>query len=309
MNKNNNESINICDAIHYVIKSAEENNHPVINSGLKDLDDFTGGWYPGELCVVGGRPAMGKTAFILSVIANIVSSKIPTALFSSTDSINVYFISRIVSCINPENDSHSLKQKLQAIKNSDLKDVPLYLNMQPTLRFAYIKEQCEHLVREKGVKIIFIETIQSMFNCEENGNTKEAMETLCHKIKCLACELNVPIVITSDLNRSPEHREGLDGKIPQIADLRSCSAIENSADSIYLLYRPEYYGISMDETGKDLRGIMNIIIAKKKYNHCGEVEVKFDRNSGRVYNLEKTTLCDIATPVEFNIHTHTDGPF
>ena len=75
MNKNNNESINICDAIHYVIKSAEENNHPVINSGLKDLDDFTGGWYPGELCVVGGRPAMGKTAFILSVIANIVSSK------------------------------------------------------------------------------------------------------------------------------------------------------------------------------------------------------------------------------------------
>lgn len=308
MNKNNNESINICDAIHYVIKSAEENNHPVINSGLKDLDDFTGGWYPGELCVVGGRPAMGKTGFILGAIANIVSSKIPTAMFSSTDSINVYFISRIVSCLNSENDSHFLEQKLQAIKNSDLKDIPLYLNMQPTLRFAYIKEQCEYLVREKGVKIIFIETIQSMFYCEENGNTKEAMETLCHKIKCLACELNVPIVITSDLNRSPEHREGCDGKIPQIADLHSCSAIENSADSIYLLYRPEYYRIIMDETGKDTRGIMNIIIAKKKYRHFGEVEVRFDRNSGRVCNLEKTT-CEIINPAVSNIHTHIDGPF
>lgn len=308
MNKNNIESINISDAIHYVIKSFEENNQTVINSGLKDLDDFTGGWYPGELCVVGGRPAMGKTGFILGVIANIVSSKTPTALFSSTDSINVYFLSRIVSCLNSENDSHLLEQKLQAIKNSDLKDAPLYLNMQPILRFSYIKEQCEHLVREKDVKIIFIETIQSMFNFEENGNTKEVMETLCHKIKCLACELNVPIVITSDLNRSPEHREGFDGKIPQIADLRSCSAIENNADSIYLLYRPEYYGISMDETGKDLKEIMDIIIAKKKYNHCGEVQVRFDRKSGRVCNLEKT-ICEIINPAENNNHTHIDRPF
>ena len=119
---------------------------------------------------------------------------------------------------------------------------------------------------------------------DPNGR-KEVMETICHKLKCMSSELNVPIIVTSDLNRSPEHREGLEGKIPQIADLRSCSAIENCADSIYLLYRPECYGIRVNGD-KDLRGVMNIFIAKKKYNSKqGMVEVGFSYNNGRIYDF------------------------
>ena len=101
----------------------------------------------------------------------------------------------------------------------------------------------------------------------------------------MANDLNVPIIVTSDLNRSPEHREGYDGKIPQIADLRSCSAIENNADSIYLLFRPEYYRILSDETGKNLKGLMNVIIAKQKYNKTGEIESGFAHAKSRIFDL------------------------
>ena len=300
MKKDIQANINIGDAIQYVIESCTESECPVVKSGIDTLDKFTNGWNPGELCIVGGRPGMGKTAFVLSVLSNIVKSKVPAVLFSATDSLNVHFVSRIVSCIKSKSDCSGIEEKLKMIKNSDLQDVPLYFNMQSSLRLEYIKKHSEYLIKEKGVKIIFIETIQSIFNSEENGNTKEVMETICHKLKCMSSELNVPIIVTSDLNRSPEHREGFEGKIPQIADLRSCSAIENCADSIYLLYRPECYGIRVNGD-KDLRGVMNIFIAKKKYNSKqGMVEVGFNHNNGRIYDFNNDTL---------SYMQYTNGPF
>lgn len=300
MKKDIQANINIGDAIQYAIESYKECEHPIVKSGIDTLDTFTNGWYPGEFCIVGGRPGMGKTAFILSVLSNITASKVPAVLFSATDSLNVHFVSRIVSCIKSESDCFRIEEKLEIIKNSDLHNVPLYFNMQSNLRLEYIKEQSEYLIKEKGVKIIFIETIQSIFNSEENGNTKEVMEMICHKLKCMSSELNVPIIVTSDLNRSPEHREGIEGKIPQIADIRSCSAIENCADSIYLLYRPECYGIRRDGV-KDLRGVMNIFIAKKKYNSKqGMIEVGFNHNNGRIYDFNNDTLSNMQ---------YTNGPF
>lgn len=300
MNKNIQANINIGDAIQYATESYKECKCPIVKSGIDTLDTFTNGWYPGEFCIVGGRPGMGKTAFILSVLSNITASKVPAVLFSATDSLNVHFVSRIVSCIKSESDCSRIEEKLEIIKNSDLHNVPLYFNMQSNLRLEYIKKQSEYLIKEKGVKIIFIETIQSIFNSEENGNTKEVMEMICHKLKCMSSELNVPIIVTSDLNRSPEHREGIEGKIPQIADIRSCSAIENCADSIYLLYRPECYGIRRDGV-KDLRGVMNIFIAKKKYNSKqGMIEVGFNHNNGRIYDFDNDTLSNMQ---------YTNGPF
>ena len=300
MKKDIKANINIGDAIQYAIKSYKESECPVVKSGIDTLDTFTNGWYPGEFCIVGGRPGMGKTAFILSMMSNIAISKVPAVLFSTTDSLNIHFMSRIVSCIKSESDCLGIEEKLQMIENSDLHDVPLYFNMQSNLKLEYIKEQSEYLIKEKGVKIIFIETIQSIFNSEENGNTKEVMEMICHKLKCMSTELNVPIIVTSDLNRSPEHREGIEGKIPQIADIRSCSAIENCADSIYLLYRPECYGIRRDGV-KDLRGVMNIFIAKKKYNSKqGMIEVGFNHNNGRIYDFNNDTL---------SYMQYTNGPF
>ena len=166
MKKDIKASINIGDAIQYAIKSYKESECSVVKSGIDTLDTFTNGWYPGEFCIVGGRPGMGKTAFILSMMSNIAISKVPAVLFSTTDSLNIHFMSRIVSCIKSESDCLGIEEKLQMIENSDLHDVPLYFNMQSNLKLEYIKEQSEYLIKEKGVKIIFIETIQSIFNSE-----------------------------------------------------------------------------------------------------------------------------------------------
>jgi len=306
--RNNNDTIILGDAIEYVNKSILNNEYVTIKSGIETLDAFTGGWYPGELCIIGGRPLMGKTAFVLSAISNLVISNIPVALFSATDSMNLHFMSRVVSCMKFQNNSHILERKLDIMNSFNMQGVPLYLNLQPYLKLIYIKEHCERLIKEKGVKIIFIETIQKIFDSEENGNSKENMEAICHKLKCMANDLNVPIIVTSDLNRSPEHREGYDGKIPQIADLRSCSAIENNADSIYLLFRPEYYRILSDETGKNLKGLMNVIIAKQKYNKTGEIETGFDHAKSRIFDLNDYRIYE---EIRHDISNgrFIDGPF
>ena len=179
--RNNNDTIILGDAIEYVNKSILNNEYVTIKSGIETLDAFTGGWYPGELCIIGGRPLMGKTAFVLSAISNLVISNIPVALFSATDSMNLHFMSRVVSCMKFQNNSHILERKLDIMNSFNMQEVPLYLNLQPYLKLTYIKEHCERLIKEKGVKIIFIETIQKIFDSEENGNSKENMEAICHK--------------------------------------------------------------------------------------------------------------------------------
>lgn len=119
-----------------------------------------------------------------------------------------------------------------------------------------------------------------MNNSETEGNTKEGMEKVCHELKMLARELNVPLIATSELNRRTEYRDGMDGKRPQMQDLRGCSCIENIADSVYLLFRPAYYQIFCDEMGRDLRNIMEVIVPKKKYGQTGEVRLEFEPATG-----------------------------
>ena len=151
---------------------------------------------------------------------------------------------------------------------------------------SFIKEQTKKL-KEKYISCLFIDTIQNLFDAEENGNTKEGMEKVCRELKILAQELEIPVIITSELNRSPEHREGIEGKIPQICDLRSSSAIESNADRVILLFRPEYYRIFMDEKGNDLRGTMNVIIAKNKFGAVNDCRLRFYPDRCQITDIEE----------------------
>ena len=90
------------------------------------------------------------------------------------------------------------------------------------------------MVEKHGVRCIFIDSLQNIFNSEENGNQKEGMENVCHELKLIARDLNVPLIVVSDLNRAVEHREGIDAKVPQLSDLRGSSAIEHEADSVLM---------------------------------------------------------------------------
>ena len=279
-------NISLGEAMELVMIEQKKGRFFEIKSGIRCLDILTGGWYPGELCVVGGRPAMGKTAFILNAISHIIQSGTPAALLSATDGMNLHFISRIASCLLSKENLCNEDQKVAMLKDETLQNLPLYLNLQTRLSLDFIRESCDSLVKEKGVKIIFIETIQSIFDAEPNGNSREGMERICYELKCLAEQLNVPIVISSELDRSCEDRECISGPIPRIMDLRSSSAIESKADSVYLLYRPEYYHIYQDEKGIELTDTMKIIVAKKRGGNYGDISVKFEKHNSRIYDRD-----------------------
>ena len=269
-------TLSLSQAIEFINNSNDNNRNIIIKSGIEALDSLINGWRPGELTVFGARPAMGKTNFIVSCIGNIVSSGTPVALFSAVNSLNLNFLSRIVSAIRCESIPYTDEEKKDMVDKFTNEETPLYMGLNPSLTMSYIKDNLTTLVREKGVRCVFIETIQSIFASERNGFTREGMDKICHELKMMAEKLQVPIIVTSELSRAVAQRPSFDGRIPQIADLRSCSSIETEADNVYLFWRPEYYHIYMDENGNDMRGIGNIIIAKNKNGVLGTLYVKYN---------------------------------
>lgn len=282
MEMNQTNILRIEDAVKQVLETATDCEMQNIPTGFQGLDIITKGWFPGEFCIIGGRPMMGKTGFILGAIGNMIRGNVPVALLSATDMMNTNFLSRIVSSIKRQDVGYSMNEKIYTLKNTDFSGLPLYIDLQPILTLDYIKENARKLVAEQRVRCIFIEKIQSIFDSEPNGNTKEGMENICHELKLLARELNVPLIVTSDLNRGAEHRDGLDGKRPQICDLRSSSAIENEADSIYLIFNPCYYHIYYDESGNKFLDTVEVIITKKKYGNMGVVKLNLDPTTGLI---------------------------
>ena len=269
------------------LKSQIKNVQPnVLKTGFKQLDAF-GGFAPGELCVIGARPAMGKTTFLLNIISYMLGQKIPVGLFSADDNLNVNYLSRIISAVKKTNRPHNYEQSINFIRETELEDIPLYLNLKQRMNFAYLRENAIKQKEEKGIRCLFVETIQSFFENEENGTSKEGTEKTCRELRILAQELNIPIIITSGLNRGPENRPGVDGKIPQIRDLRYGDSIECYADKVFLLHRPEYYDILLDEEGYDQRGVLRVIAAKNTYGPTGEFRLKYDKEKGQITDIDE----------------------
>lgn len=268
--------LRIEDAVKQVLETATNCEMQNIPTGFQVLDALTKGWFPGEFCIIGGRPMMGKSAFVISAMGYLLRQKIPVLFLSATDVLNKELITRLMSSIKRQ------KVDCDALTDVDSSDIPLYLNLRTDLTLAYIKENAQTCVKDYGVKCIFIETIQSVFDSENDGNTKEGMEKICHELKMLARELNIPLIMTSDLNRGTEYRDGMEGKRPQMQDLRGSGCIENTADSVYLLFRPAYYQVFCDEMGRDLRNTMEVIVAKKKYGCTGEVKLYYDLTTGLI---------------------------
>lgn len=274
-NSNLNGCIRIQDAATQCRKSSTL---PHI-SGIWALDVVKQGWNAGELCIVGGRPAIGKTGFVLSLMANLSRANIPVVLLSATDTMNGRFISRAVS---------ALEEVESPVVGTD--DAQFYINMNTAMTLSFIHDNVKAMIEKKDIKVVFIETLQSIFDSEPDGNTREGMEHICHELMVMSREFNIPFIVTSNMNRSVEYREGYEGKLPQITDLRSSGAIENAADSILLLFRPEYYMIFEDSYHNNLHGLEKVIIAKNKYGDTGEVWLRFNKALGTVKDMDQSIM-------------------
>lgn len=287
----------ISEAYEMLHKAAERTDGMSgIASGFHELDRMTSGWQNSDLVILAARPAMGKTAFALSMAKNIaVDQNIPVAMFSLEMS-NVQLINRVIvnTCeIKGEKiKSGQLEAYEWAQLDNKIKDLigkPMFVDDTPSLSVFELRTKARRLVKEHGVKLIMIDYLQLMNASGMSfGSRQEEVSTISRSLKGLAKELNIPILALSQLNRGVENRPGgentLDSKRPQLSDLRESGAIEQDADMVIFIHRPEYYHLYKDENGNDLKGKAVIIIAKHRNGAVGDVLLTFKGQYARFEN-------------------------
>ena len=287
-----------------------------LESGFRALDKMTSGWQDSDLVINAARPAMGKTAFVLSMAKNMaVNAKIPVALFSLEMS-NVQLVNRLIVNVC-EIPGEKIKSGQLApyewgqldYKIKELYDAPLYVDDTPSLSVFELRTKARRLVREHGVKIIIIDYLQLMNASGMSfGSRQEEVSTISRSLKGLAKELNIPIIALSQLNRGVESREGIDGKRPQLSDLRESGAIEQDADMVCFIHRPEYYKIYTDEKGNDLKGMAEIIIAKHRNGAVGDVLLRFRGEYARFQNPDDDMIIPMPGESPGDFHSKINNP-
>lgn len=291
-----------------------------LESGYHDLDKLTSGWQNSDLIIIAARPAMGKTAFVLSMAKNMaINYNTPIAVFSLEMS-NLQLVNRMISnvCEIPGEKIKSGQlttmewdQMMARIKN--LTGAPLYIDDTPSLSIFELRTKARRLVREHQVSMIIIDYLQLMnASGMKFGSREQEVSMISRSLKHLAKELNIPIIALSQLNRSVENRT--DGKRPQLSDLRESGAIEQDADIVCFIHRPEYYLHSdTDANGNDIRGLAEFIVAKHRSGSVDDVKLRFRAKFARFENWDSeelpTTLTSVGSKLNAAVPADGGSPF
>ncbi len=258
-----------------------------VPSGFSGLDRVTYGWQNTDLIILAARPAVGKTAFALNLARNAVmhsSKPTPVALFSLEMSAG-QLVQRILSAESEiwlekiargKMEEHEMKQ-LYARGIQRLSQAPLYIDDTPALNIFELRAKSRRLRNKHNIGLIIIDYLQLMSGTGENRNANREQEisNISRNLKSLAKELNVPIIALSQLSRAVEQRGAKEGsRIPQLSDLRESGAIEQDADIVMFLYRPEYYDINSNAEGENIRGLTEVKIAKNRNGSLETVKLK-----------------------------------
>ena len=276
------------DCLFEVQKNASDLSVQGIPSGICPLDDLTCGFEKGKVYVIGGRPSMGKEEFMLSMIRNMTMDKVPVLLFS-TNNLKRDYIYRLLSihCNIPTLNLHKGQLETMEWERLDhevatMLDAPLYIRDVFDLPLNELVETARYCTRNSSIRVIFIDNLQLIDFAKENENTSERIARVMYSLKQLAYILNMPIVVGSMLGRDVEFRDGIEGKQPQLMDLENSSYIEEFADVIMMVHRPEYFHINQDECGRDLCGKIEIIVKKNALRSLGSIFLDYQEDTGIV---------------------------
>ena len=265
-----------------------------IASGFGEIDRLTSGWQPSDLIIVAARPGMGKTAFTLSMARNItVENNIPVAFFSLEMSA-IQLITRLISSETGLNSEKLRTGKLEKfewellnVKVTNLENAPLYIDDTPSLSIFELRAKARRLSSQFGIKLIVVDYLQLMTlgSSQKTGNREQEISTISRNLKALAKELDIPIIALSQLSRAVELRGGT--KRPILSDLRESGALEQDADIVSFLYRPEYYKIDEwdDEERSPALGQAEFIVAKHRNGGLSSIKLKFINSLGKFENL------------------------
>ncbi len=262
-----------------------------VPSGFTALDRMTSGWQKTDLVIIAARPAMGKTAFVLSMARNMaVEHRKPVAVFSLEMS-SVQLVNRLIAA-ETELGSEKIKNGRLADweweifnrKLNILEEAPMFIDDTPALSIFEFRAKCRRLKLQHDIGVVIVDYLQLMTaGTEGRGSREQEVSMISRSLKAIAKELDIPILALSQLNRSVESREG---KRPQLSDLRESGAIEQDADLVLFIHRPEYYGITEDENGNSLLGVAEIIVAKHRNGSVGDVQLAFKKQQVKFCDLE-----------------------
>ncbi|MDH5380527.1 MAG: replicative DNA helicase, partial [Cyclobacteriaceae bacterium] len=251
-----------------------------VPSGFSSLDRVTSGWQKSDLVIIAARPGMGKTAFVVSALRNAsVDFEKPVAIFSLEMS-SVQLVNRLISA-EAELEGEKIKKGrlaehewVQLVeKTKKLTNAPLFIDDTPAISILELRAKCRRLKAQHDIQLIVIDYLQLMSGDSAGGNREQEIASISRALKGIAKELSVPVIALSQLSRAVETRGG--DKRPQLSDLRESGSIEQDADIVMFLYRPEYYKITEDESGNSTLGMAEVIIAKHRNGSLESVPLKF----------------------------------
>ena len=290
------------DKMSILIKGALENIEILRNkedtlsgipTGFSNLDRVTSGWQASDLIIIAARPGMGKTAFALSMARNIaIDYKKPVGFFSlemsSEQLVNRLIASEAQLGANKlrkgDLADHEMIQLHEKIKY--LSEAPIFIDDTPALTIFELRAKARRLVKNHKVGILIIDYLQLMHAGGNAGNREQEISTISRSLKGIAKELKIPVIALSQVNRGVESRSGVGSKRPMLSDLRESGAIEQDADIVTFIYRPEYYKIFEWDNGDDSRGQAEIMIAKHRNGSLANIRLKFTAEFARFSNLD-----------------------
>ena len=290
------------DKMSSLIKGALENIEILRNkedglsgvpSGFTNVDRVTSGWQQSDLVIVAARPGMGKTAFALTMARNIAVDHNTPIGFFSLEMSSEQLVNRLIASEAELGASklrkgdladHEMVQLHEKIKH--LSEAPIFIDDTPGLSIFELRAKARRLVKNHGVGIIMIDYLQLMTAGGNAGNREQEISTISRSLKGIAKELKIPVIALSQVNRGVESRTCVGSKRPMLSDLRESGAIEQDADIVTFIYRPEYYKIYEWDNGDDSRGQGELIIAKHRNGSLKNVRLKFTGEFAKFTDLD-----------------------
>jgi replicative DNA helicase len=277
------ESKSIADLVsdNLIQLKGETNQGNTIKTGFSELDKLFGGFGLGELIVIGGRPSMGKTQLLVNLSLNI--SVAAPVLYFTFDLSEFALTSRFISSFSGIAVNNIVQRELTAEQKDKLASIgnrfskhKIFVNDSCNNSLTALKAQCLKQIEENGVKVILVDYLQMMSSSKYRNNREVEISYISRELKNIAKDFNVCVIASSQLSRAVETRGGT--KRPQLSDLRESGAIEQDADKVIFIYRPEYYGLDCDEEGNSTAGLTELILAKNRNGCLGSVNLLRDAN-------------------------------
>lgn len=304
------------DLVNIAIKDIEnarlsDNSLRGVPSGYSQLDRITQGWQKSDLIILAARPSMGKTALALNLARNAAVSFNKPVAFFSLEMSSVQLVTRLISSESflpaeklRKGDLAQYEWQQLTTKIAPLVQAKMYIDDTPQLSVFELRAKCRRLKEQFQIQMVFVDYLQLMTSGGENkGNREQEISNISRSLKSLAKELDIPVLALSQLSRSVESRPG--SKKPILSDLRESGAIEQDADMVIFIYRPEYYGLTEDGENNNTQGLAVINIAKHRNGKLGDVNLKFVGQYARFEDPEnyQSQPAELAPNTGFELQT------